>query len=795
MVRGVPDRPCGEAQARLDSHRLALSRARAALARGRLEQADRSLAEAMRAADPLVVMRAKIQLALVEHNRGRADRVAELLTGVGVDVSALCKEHRERGQSARQPAAVTGAGRQASIEGLRDLQMELARVSSTVGRSEDAKNIYRALLQEASPADPRSADESHLVALAQFRLAELLIDDHPTEAYERLKRALDARDERVSPYAALRMATAIDEQLVQGRIEWLFRIAMGSNDPELFCEAALGMARHLRARRQFGAARRYLEMVLGIGGDAHVADARAELRSIDQFERIAPIYARFTRLRQLRARLYSEVERHRTGGRRVLIVGAGTGGVYLLESLAGQDYTICGFVDDNATEVPGYPQHRVLGGIEQLARIIDDCKPSQVLLAIPTLPGSRRKAVVQACRDKATQLLSLPRMHDLGIGWKLEDSRRRLMAQLRAVDIVETIGDHRIEIDSRATSWLQYQTALVVGGGALGAEICRRLADGEVGRLIVIDRRESALRKIQNDLLDTRGFWCIELLEGAASDYGYLRRIFRESTPSAVFNTTGHASALSFEPSQLGRGLDAWASVLRGEILSASAVALAAADVKVPRTIHISSRRAGIPGDPFGAVKALVEEMIFLHGCSYPGMVQAVVRVGALLDSRNGRLARLKQQIRTGTRVTIPARDATVRFLPTARWAELVLHAAQRASDSELFEPDAGDEVLVRDIAEEAIRLEGWYPGEHVVIEEVRDDQWDDPPSVGARRADGDDLGIYSLERSPASEESVALAAVACAASIGRYESDFADCHQTISAILRDVERIIGERV
>lgn len=736
---------------RLTAEQLDLAHARAEVACGRFATATSLLIPLAESADSAIALRATLQLALVSYGRGDAAAAVELLSQATRIVEGQRAYFREQDELAERPA---GGG--AVVAAYREAQLELARTWRRIDRSDEARAAYFALLREGGIEEARTPAEEHLAALAEHRLAELLVGEEPRQAYEHWRRALESRDERVAPYAALRMATELgSEILVKGRVEWLFHQAMACHDPKLRSEATLGLARHLKHECQFGEARRYLEEVIAEGYSNHAEEAASELKALDREESEAPVRQQLARARQLRARAVVQLEDVGPSSKRVLVVGAGTGGAYLLESLegAGERYTICGFVDDNAHEVPGYPQYRILGRIDELIEVIHNHSPHQVLLAIPTLAGARRHAVVEACRKTDTTLLNLPRMHELGIGWTLKESRRRLMAQLRPVEVEETIGHERVELDRQATGWLQYRTALVVGAGALGAEISRRLADGGVRQLVLVDRRQSALRKVQNDLADTRDFHLLEPLVCDAVDRSQMAMMFRYWAPDVVFNSTGNSSALALEPRRLGCDPEGWRTVLRNEIHPALAVARAAVDAEVPRTVYLSSRRAGVPDDPFAAVKAFAENLVLMHAAERPNALLSVVRVGTLLDSRNGRLARLKQQIRTGAPVRIPNRDATVKYLSTARWAELVLHAARLSENGDLLELDAGEDVRIRYIAEEAIRLFGQYPDDDVLIEEVPGDRWEDPVSDEPRRARDESLGVFSLERQTAGEQ------------------------------------------
>lgn len=757
---------------RLRPDQVELGRARAAVARARNDDAVALLAKLISSSDPMVEMRAKIQLALVRQRCGRRKEAGALLA----EVATLVGERRAARQERSEFDNAVTAGAMATelrpeARAHLDLQLELARTWSRIGRRKEAKTSYLALLREAELRDAQGPAARH-VAVAEYRLAELIVGESPADACEHWRRAMDTGDDQISPHAALRMASQVGSPyLLAERVENLFEYARASIDRQVRREATLGLARHLEQNRQFDEARGYFKEIADPNSDEPVAKTAIKaLQALRSNEDAAGIRAQLSLLPGLNAKVKEEVTKAGSSGRRVIVVGAGTGGRYLLESLDRKRYAIYGFIDDHATEIPG---HRILGRIEDLEDLLASHRPDEVLLAIPTLAGDKRKEVVKACEATSTRLVNLPRMHELGIGWTRREGRRRLVTQLRPVEIEQTIGAGRVELDALATGWLRQKTVLVVGAGALGAEICRRLADGDVGRLVVIDRRQSALSKIESDLADVREFRALVPRAGDATEPGYLAGAFDACLPTVVFNTTGGISGGALEPSRSIRDPQGWKTVVRNEILTAKEVARAAADTSVPRVVHISSRCAGSPRSPFGAVKALAEELVFWHASRQPGCVQSVARVGQLLDSRNGSFARMKRQIQVGATVTVPGPNASARFISTARWAELVLHCARLASSGEVFEPSGGEEIAPHAVAEEAIRLYGASPGEDILIEEAPRERWDIPLSAGPRLDRGESgLGVEVLPRLAASDESLLKAIATCSTLIGEFAND-----------------------
>jgi FlaA1/EpsC-like NDP-sugar epimerase/tetratricopeptide (TPR) repeat protein len=743
-----------------------MSRLRAAVARGDHVEALSRFDEIREQHDLNVIVRSRIQIALLYHGTGSESSSLKFLLEAKGEVED-CHSRLREGESDDETV-----GRSPALEvhfhDYLELQLQMARAWQRVGGLLEAQEAYSDLLKEVDPGCPDSGIERHIAAIAEYRLADLRVQEAPLEAYERWRRVVELRDEEVSPYAALRMALQIgSSHLVSERVERLFHYAMGTSDPHLYAEAALGLARHLKERHEFGEARGYLDAVLEVDLENQVyEEARVELKKLKRYEDMVKARNPLRRPQQLQAKAQRGIGSSLDSTRRTIIVGAGSGGSYLLESLDSRRYTVCGFVDDFATDIAGHPEYPILGRIEDLAGVLQDVRPDEVLLAVPTLSGAKRRRVAIDCRKMQVPLLNLPGVHELGIGWTKKKSRCSLMNQLRPVKVAETLGEEQWTLDTLATSWLQFKTALVIGAGAIGAELCRRLADAEVVRLIVVDKRESALKKIESELRDLREFWAVEVRLGDATESGFLEDIFESAKPYIVFNASGEASAMAFDENRLARDPRGWKSLFDNEVGVAWRAARAAGEQAVPRMVHVSTRRAGLPDDPLGATKSLCEELVLRHATDYPNTVHTVVRIGSLFDSRNGHFATLENQIRAGAVVTIPPAGTQARFLPAVRWAELVLHVGRIASDGELLESGGGVKFSPRQVAEEAIELAGLYQGD-VVIEEATRDLWREPRSESSRKPRGEPgLGLWALAQPPVTSDRLREAIDRCARAI-----------------------------
>ena len=89
----------------------------------------------------------------------------------------------------------------------------------------------------------------------------------------------------------------------------------------------------------------------------------------------------------------------------MLIVGAGDAGQLMVREMQRNrqlHYTPIGFVDDDPRK-RGDRIHgvRILGTTDELAHLLRDNKPDEVLIAIPSAPGGVRRKIVETCTRRA----------------------------------------------------------------------------------------------------------------------------------------------------------------------------------------------------------------------------------------------------------------------------------------------------------------------------------------------------------------------------------------------------------
>src|SRR5215210_6152992 len=347
------------------------------------------------------------------------------------------------------------------------------------------------------------------------------------------------------------------------------------------------------------------------------------------------------------------------GARDVLIVGSGDGGRLVLRELVrnpGLGLRPVGFVDDDPRKRNLRLDHglRVLGRTDELPRVLDEAEPDEVLIAIPSAPGTVRARVVKACRDRGIPVRTLPTV------FELLKTEGRYVKQVRDVQVEDVLGREpvRMELD-RVGSYLTSEVVLVIGaGGSIGAELCRQISRVGPRRLICLDHAEDNLFAIQRELLEDRHVHPTGLAAVLADckEEERMREVFAEHRPTVVFHAAAykHVGLMEANPVE----------AVRNNAIATRVMARVAGDSGVRTFVLVSTDKAVEPATVMGASKALAEWAVVAEDVRFPATKYVSVRFGNVLGSSGSVVPIFRRQIARGGPVTVTD-DRMTRFFMT----------------------------------------------------------------------------------------------------------------------------------
>jgi FlaA1/EpsC-like NDP-sugar epimerase len=399
------------------------------------------------------------------------------------------------------------------------------------------------------------------------------------------------------------------------------------------------------------------------------------------------------------------------GARDVLIVGAGWGGKHVMDEIVrnpGLGYRPVGFVDDDPRKrnLPLHHGLRVLGHTEELPRILDETEPDEVLIAIPSAPGTLRARVVKACRDWGIPVRTLPTVFEL-----LRTGG--VMGQVRELRVEDVLGREPVHIElERVGGYLTGEVVLVTGaGGSIGSELCRQISRVAPRRLVLLDHAEDNLFDIMRELEEDRHVRNATAVLADCREEERMREVFAEHRPAVVFHAAAykHVGLMEANPVE----------AVRNNALATRIVAHIAGGAGVATFVLVSTDKAVSPATVMGASKALAEWAVEAAGSRHPDTRYATVRFGNVLASSGSVVPIFRRQIATGGPVTVTDERMTRYFMTIPEAVQLIIRSGSLGQGGEVFVLDMGDPVRILELARDMISLSGLDPEGDIAVEIV----------------------------------------------------------------------------
>ena len=295
--------------------------------------------------------------------------------------------------------------------------------------------------------------------------------------------------------------------------------------------------------------------------------------------------------------------------------------------------------------------------------------------------------------------------------------------RLAPVEVEDLLLRPSVKIDyRRLESFIKGKTIAVTGGGgSIGSEICDRLVNFGVGRLLILENSESALHAVLEKLATMPGSTAVEGRIADVRDRERILRLITEAEPNLVF----HAAALKHVPLVERE----WGEGIKTNVFGSVNVADAAKQAGAEAMVMISTDKAIEPVSVLGATKRLAEmycqaldaEAARHANGGKPPIRMIAVRFGNVLASNGSVVPKFKAQIEAGGPVTVTHPDMVRYFMTIREACDLVITAASHAlgptrAATSVYVLNMGQPIKIVDLAERMIRLSGLEPGRDVEI-------------------------------------------------------------------------------
>ncbi|MBQ2802461.1 MAG: polysaccharide biosynthesis protein [Lachnospiraceae bacterium] len=398
---------------------------------------------------------------------------------------------------------------------------------------------------------------------------------------------------------------------------------------------------------------------------------------------------------------------HKNSRINCMIIGAGAAGNAILKEIESSNYlnmhVVCAIDDHHGCQgkyLRGVP---IVGGRETIPENVQKYAVDEIIIAIPSASRQTLKPILEICKETGCRMRILPGMYQLING----DVN---VSKLREVQIEDLLGRDPIEVNvDEIIGYVRNQVVLVTGGGgSIGSELCRQIAQHSPKKLVILDIYENSVYEIQQELKQKFPQLDMEVLIGSVRNTARIEEIFNNFRPDIVYHAAAHKHVPLME--------DSPNEAIKNNVFGTLKVATAADKYGTRKFVLISTDKAVNPTNIMGASKRICE-MIVQNLNRKSKTEYVAVRFGNVLGSNGSVIPLFKKQIEQGGPVTVTSPDIIRYFMTIPEAVSLVLQAGAYAKGGEIFVLDMGEPMKIVDLAKNLIQLSGYRVDEDIKIE------------------------------------------------------------------------------
>lgn len=282
----------------------------------------------------------------------------------------------------------------------------------------------------------------------------------------------------------------------------------------------------------------------------------------------------------------------------------------------------------------------------------------------------------------------------------------------KSIDYRKLLHRKKVDLDILGISeYIGEKRVLVTGGGgSIGSELCRQIANFKPKKLLILDIYENSTYELQIELEKKFPYLDFKIIIASITDLQRLDNIFKVFNPEVVF----HAAAYKHVPLMEENPTEA----VKNNVFGTLNLIQCADKYSTKKFVLISTDKAVNPTSVMGATKRVCEILVQTYD-EVSSTEFVAVRFGNVLGSNGSVVPIFMRQIEEGGPVTITHYDITRYFMLIDEAVQLVLQAGAFALGGEIFILDMGKPIKIYDLACDLIRLLGFTPEKDIHIEVV----------------------------------------------------------------------------
>lgn len=408
--------------------------------------------------------------------------------------------------------------------------------------------------------------------------------------------------------------------------------------------------------------------------------------------------------------LYQRSKRksHIRNASRVAIVGAGQIGSWVVESISSDPEStflpVCFFDDNNSKIGRTIKGVKIIGTVDDIESMCQKLEIKDIIVAMPSATAAQKRRVFNNCAKAGCRVITVPSIDEY-----MNIDKTNIWKNLRKINVEDLLGREPIVLDSdKIASDIKGKVVMVTGGGgSIGSELCRQVAQASPSKLVIVDIYENNAYDIQQELLSKPHDYELIVEIASVRDNKKLDIIFNKYRPDIVYHAAAHKHVPLMENNP--------DEAVKNNIFGTYNAITLADKYKVGKFVLISSDKAVNPTNVMGATKRFCEMMI--QAMKHRSKTRFLaVRFGNVLGSNGSVIPLFKKQIEAGGPVHVTHKDIIRYFMTIPEAVSLVMLTGAESNCGSVYVLDMGLAVKIDDLARKMISLAGFVPDRDIKI-------------------------------------------------------------------------------